>query len=348
MLPETIFGEILQELRDMNRRVTSIEDLLVKNEKNSHEAVEQMADYLKDHQQVTDFVVNDLTKKNEQIMRELQNHYIKLVAVLKPDLLGASRPNTKLISSENDPVYVTAKDFSVRMAEMSLIPTQPNNAAYYRVGFISDLGTTAYETIDERYPTFVNTAQNLRLVSTSANDTAAGTGVRTVMVGGLDASNNRYFELVNLAGTTPVTTTTQFTQLDIINSTVVGSGGAAAGTISVTNTAATINFGAVALGENAWRSGRVFTDQSAAGYIFGWTVGSYNAAVRANLMANHIAANTQATLVRCSAIVNNDTRTVTFPVPIKIPKNSLVTVKGIAKQEINEVTTAFQLYTRTE
>lgn|GEM_PF-1769661 len=347
-MPQEIFSEILKELREMNRKFTSVEDLLIKHERNSREAVEHMADYLKGQQQVADFIVNDLTKRNEQMMRELQKQFIKLVAVLKPELIGASRPNIKPISNENDPVFVLAKDYSIKMAESSLIPTQPNNAAYYRVGYLADLSTAAYETIDERYPTFVNTAQNFRVVSTSADDTASGTGVRTVLVGGLDINKNRYFELVNLNGTNAVTTATQFTQIDIINSTAVGSGGSAEGTISVTNTEATTTFGAIAPGENAWRSGRIFTDQNAAGFVFGWTIGSYNAAVRAHLMANHIASNPQATLVRCNAVVNGDTRTITFPIPIKIPKNSLVTVQGIAKQIDNEVITSLQLYTRTE
>lgn len=347
-MPPEIFREILRELREMNQKLYSIEDLLVKHEKTHRESVEQMANYLQDHQQVADFVFQDLTKGNEQLIRELQKQFVKIVAILKPDLVGAGRPNYKLISSENDPVSVSAKDYSIKMAERSLIPTQPNDAAYYRVGFLTDLGTAAYEMIDEGYSTFVNTAQNLRVVSTSADDAVSATGVRTVLVGGIDSSNSRYFELVNLNGTTPVITTNQYTQLDIINSTAVGIGGFSAGTISVTNTAGTTTFGAIAAGENAWRSGRVFTDQNAAGYLFAWTVGSYNTAIRAQLMANHITSNLGATLVGCSAFVNNDTTTVTFPVPIKIPKKSLVNVQGIAKLAANEVTTSFQLYTRTE
>ncbi|KJS22168.1 MAG: hypothetical protein VR72_07390 [Clostridiaceae bacterium BRH_c20a] len=115
-----------------------------------------MAYYLKDHQQIADFVINDITKRNEKLIQELQKQYIKLTAVLNPNLVDASR-GTKLFSIVNNPAKV--KDYPI-MAENSLIPSQPNDAAYYRVGFLTDLITTEYKAFDEGYSTFVNTAQN--------------------------------------------------------------------------------------------------------------------------------------------------------------------------------------------
>lgn len=54
------------------------------------------------------------------------------------------------------------------------------------------------------YAFFPATAQAMDIVSTSANDTAAGTGARTVIVYGLDASWNEVSETVTLNGATPV------------------------------------------------------------------------------------------------------------------------------------------------
>ncbi len=48
--------------------------------------------------------------------------------------------------------------------------------------------------------------EQMTLVSTSANDTAAGSGVRTVDVHGLDTNGNPQTEVVTLNGTTPVNT----------------------------------------------------------------------------------------------------------------------------------------------
>jgi len=46
--------------------------------------------------------------------------------------------------------------------------------------------------------------------SSSANDTSAGTGARTVLVSGLDANYNEVEETVTLNGQTQVATTTEF------------------------------------------------------------------------------------------------------------------------------------------
>lgn len=50
------------------------------------------------------------------------------------------------------------------------------------------------------------TAQTLRIVSSSADDTAGGTGARLIQVRGLDANFDQQSELVILDGLTPVTT----------------------------------------------------------------------------------------------------------------------------------------------
>lgn len=47
-------------------------------------------------------------------------------------------------------------------------------------------------------------------------------------------------------------------------------------------------------------------------------------------------------------IVDNGTTDFNFPIPIKVPKRSLVSVRGITKNATNEVTTVFELYTKVE
>ncbi len=55
--------------------------------------------------------------------------------------------------------------------------------------------------------TLPTTAETLEIVSSSAADTSAGAGARTVLISSLDASFNRQFTTVTLNGTTPVTIT---------------------------------------------------------------------------------------------------------------------------------------------
>jgi hypothetical protein len=82
------------------------------------------------------------------------------------------------------------------------------------------------------------TGEQCTIVSTSANDTAAGSNVRTVDVHYLDAAGNEQVENVTLNGTTPVNTVaTNIRFIQYIHSkTTAGHGIAAAGTISIYRT----------------------------------------------------------------------------------------------------------------
>lgn len=50
----------------------------------------------------------------------------------------------------------------------------------------------------------------VRVFSSSANDTPAGSGVQKIAMSGINSSDVRTIETVNMAGTTRVTTTTSF------------------------------------------------------------------------------------------------------------------------------------------
>jgi len=71
------------------------------------------------------------------------------------------------------------------------------------------------------------------VVSTSANDTSAGTGARTVRVSGLDENYLEVSEVVTLNGVTPVNTTQTFIRVNSAACTTAGTGAANAGGISV-------------------------------------------------------------------------------------------------------------------
>ena len=91
--------------------------------------------------------------------------------------------------------------------------------------------------------TFPTTAATLSIASADTNDTAAGTGARSVTVFGLDADFLDVTETIALSGTTPVVTTNSFIRVNrVIVSTVGTYGGSNAGVITLTHggTAATI------------------------------------------------------------------------------------------------------------
>lgn len=76
----------------------------------------------------------------------------------------------------------------------------------------------------------------MSLVSTSANDTAGGSGVRTVVVEYLNGDLDYSYELITLNGLTPVTMlATDVRWVYAVHMATAGNGGVAAGNITVTN-----------------------------------------------------------------------------------------------------------------
>ena len=81
----------------------------------------------------------------------------------------------------------------------------------------------------------------MRLVSSNAQDSSAGTGVRKVRMYYIDASGNMQNELVTMNGTTPVNTTaTNIRFIQCMQGAEWGSGGTAAGNIDARDTGGTV------------------------------------------------------------------------------------------------------------
>jgi hypothetical protein len=74
-------------------------------------------------------------------------------------------------------------------------------------------------------------ALQMKVSSSSANDTANGTGARTVYVAGLDANHNEIEEIVTLSGQTAVLTTQSFLHINNAYVATAGSGLSSAGDI---------------------------------------------------------------------------------------------------------------------
>jgi len=82
------------------------------------------------------------------------------------------------------------------------------------------------------YP-FLAAAATLQIVSTSALDTAAGTGLRTVLVKGLDAGFNPISETLTLNGVTPVNTVNQYLRVNKVQGITAGTGTTNAGIVTL-------------------------------------------------------------------------------------------------------------------
>ena len=80
------------------------------------------------------------------------------------------------------------------------------------------------------YPT---SPQTIEVLSTSTNDTAAGTGARLVLIQGLDGDWGNQIAVVALNGTTPASASGSWLRINHTTVLAAGSGGRNAGSISV-------------------------------------------------------------------------------------------------------------------
>ena len=102
----------------------------------------------------------------------------------------------------------------------------------HKFGFNSDIDDSL-ETIWAQggLYSYLAAATQLSISSSSANDTSAGTGARTVTLSGLDTDYNEISETITLNGQTAVTTTNSYLRIFRIVVNSAGSGGENAGVI---------------------------------------------------------------------------------------------------------------------
>ncbi len=88
---------------------------------------------------------------------------------------------------------------------------------------------------------YLSSAELMSIVSTDANDAAAGTGAQTIQIEGLDGAWAPITEVVTMDGLTPVLTTQAFLRVNRMFVLTAGSGAENAGIISATaQTSATV------------------------------------------------------------------------------------------------------------
>jgi len=104
----------------------------------------------------------------------------------------------------------------------------------------ANTSSTTWEGPTARY-VYMSSAQQLKVSSSSVNDTLAGTGARTLFIQGLDANYLEISETINLNGTTVVTTALSYLRIYrafVLQSGVFGNSNL--GIITITNNAATL------------------------------------------------------------------------------------------------------------
>lgn len=126
----------------------------------------------------------------------------------------------------------------------------------------------------------------LRVVSSSANDSASGTGIRTIMLEYLDIDYQYLIETITLNGATPVNSVaTNIQRVLCIHAATVGSAMVSVGNISLTNVAGTVTYDYITAGGNQSLTGHFTVPGDRIGFITGWQASSTKQSVSLRLRA---------------------------------------------------------------
>jgi hypothetical protein len=193
------------------------------------------------------------------------------------------------------------------------------------------------------YPT---SAIQMKVSSSSADDSGTGTGARTVVVGGLDADYNEITEVVTLTGQTEVLTTNTFIRVFRAFVATAGSGATAAGTIYIgtgtvtTGVPATV-YAEIPLGENQTLMA-IWTVP--AGYTLYLYRGTFSAASNnaAHYILGKFVIRPFGGVFRNAADVTANSNVIPydFEIPLVVPEKSDIEARAIALAGTNFYTTA--------
>lgn len=188
------------------------------------------------------------------------------------------------------------------------------------------------------------TGEQMTLVSTSASDASAGTGVRTVDIHYLDATGNEQHEIVTLNGVTPVNTVaTNIRFNQAIHSNSWGTGLVAAGDITIYRTGdATRVYNKIGAGTNTSLNTSRMVPYGRTAYIKSVSCsGASNkaVAVRFRVTSTHEDAliTSYAFQVKDSFFLQNSGSVKEFPCPVTAPALSIIKMTAWSVQAGGDV-----------
>ncbi len=192
-------------------------------------------------------------------------------------------------------------------------------------------------------------ASVLKISSSDANDTAAGTGARTVFIEGVDGSYNVVSDTVELDGQTAVNTINEYLYVNRFFVLTAGSGGQNAGNINagtgtVTSGVPAVLYDLIATGYNNRTTGHYCVPAGYTGYM-----------VEGLLSAGQASGSTAVTgflkqhgpdgILRVGAVstVNNSAAVYMFDPPYTIPEKNCVGATAIGAANNNAVSSYFNI-----
>jgi len=214
-----------------------------------------------------------------------------------------------------------------------------------------DVDSAAYEDIWTQggltvYPA---AALQMKVSSSSANDTGAGTGARSVIIQGLDANYDPITETVALTGQTEVTTSASFLRINKMIVATAGTGLANAGTIYIGTGVVTAGvpatiYNTIAPGFNDSLNFSYTIPNGYTGYIMWSRVTTGQDTGTTGVTARLL--NTPASGIPVvTAIADNNNGQVQFqpPIPVRMESKTRITAQAIGAANNNRVGALAQL-----
>lgn len=196
---------------------------------------------------------------------------------------------------------------------------------------------------------FAPSAIQMKVSSSSANDTAAGTGARTVYIGGLNANHNPVSEIVTLNGQTAVLTTNYYLHINEAYVTSAGSGNSAAGDIYIGDGVVTAGVPAIVYDIIAFDYNKRVTGSYTvpAGYTAYLEQGLFSTGSSAGgtSVTGRLMTRGQNNIRLTAAIVtlNNGAADYSFEYPIVIPEKTTIEAQALASANNNACSSMFIL-----
>lgn len=191
-------------------------------------------------------------------------------------------------------------------------------------------------------------ATTLKISSSSANDTSAGTGARTVLISGLDSSYNEISEVVTLNGQTEVTTTKSFLRINGMTVVTAGSGNANAGGIYAGTGTVTLGVPATIYDEILTGYNRALTaaytvPNGYTAYIVNGGISSGQDGGSAQITGKLVVRSNGLAYVTAVATLNNGLAEYNFTLPLVVEQKQTLEARAIGSSNNNQVAAHFQL-----
>ncbi len=195
--------------------------------------------------------------------------------------------------------------------------------------------------------TYPSTAIQMSVSSANANDTANGTGARTVYISGLNASYNEVSETVTLNGQTAVTTANSYIHINEAYVATAGSGNSAAGSIYIGTGVVTAGVPAtvydiIAYDYNKRVTGSYTVPAGYTGYmmqgLFSTGQSGGSNAVTGRLMTR---GTNNIRLTAAIVTLNNGAADYKFELPVVIPEKTTVEAQAFGASENNSCSSMF-------